>query len=65
MTSVERRQVFDLPPMRIEVTEHQLIKRECGCGHRTKASAPEGAEAPACYGPRVAAIIIHDSGDVT
>jgi transposase len=59
VTSVERRQVFDLPPMRIEVTEHQLIERECGCGHRTKGSAPEGAQAPACYGPRVAATIIY------
>jgi hypothetical protein len=56
---VERRQVFDLPPMRIQVTEHQLIERECGCGHRTKAAAPHGAEAPACYGPRAAAIIIY------
>jgi transposase len=45
--------------MRIEVTEHQLIERECGCGHRTKGRAPEGAEAPACYGPRVAATIIY------
>ena len=59
VTSMERRQVFDLPLMRIEVTEHQLIERECGCGHRTKGSAPEGAQAPACYGPRVAAIIIY------
>jgi len=41
VTSVERRQAFDLPPMRIEVTGHQLIERECGCGHRTKAVAPE------------------------
>jgi len=59
VTSVERRQVFDLPPMTIEVTEHQLIERECGCGHRTRAAAPEGADAPAQYGPRVAAIIIY------
>ncbi|HEY5986596.1 MAG TPA: transposase [Streptosporangiaceae bacterium] len=49
--------------MRVEVTEHQLIERECGCGHRSKASAPGGAEAPACYGPRIAAIIIYlDTG---
>jgi transposase len=59
VTAVERRQVFDLPPMPIQVTEHQLIERECGCGHRTKAAAPHGAEAPACYGPRVVAIIIY------
>jgi hypothetical protein len=29
---VERRQVLDLQPVRAEVTEHQLIERECGCG---------------------------------
>jgi len=59
VTSVERHQVFDLPPMRIEVTEHQLIERECGCGHRTKAAAPGGAEAPVQYGPRIAAIVVY------
>jgi transposase len=51
--------MFDLPPMCIEVTEHQLIERECGCGHRTKAAAPGGADAPVQYGPRIAAIIIY------
>ncbi len=59
VTGVERRQVFDLPPMRIEVTEHQLIERECACGQRTGACAPEGVQAPVQYGPRVAAIIIY------
>ena len=41
------------------VTEHQLIERECACGHRTKAASPEEAEAPACYGPRIGAVIIY------
>jgi transposase len=59
VTSVERRQVFELPPTKIEVTEHQLIERECGCGQRTKGTAPAPATAPACYGPRVAAVIIY------
>jgi len=59
VTAVERRQVFDLPPMRFEVTEHQLIERECGCGHRTKGAAPQGVEAPVQYGPRTAAVIIY------
>ena len=58
-TGVERRQVFDLPLVRAEVTEHQLIQRECGCGHRTKAAAPDGAEAPVQYGPRIAAITVY------
>jgi hypothetical protein len=56
---VERRQVFDLPPVTVMVTEHQLIERECGCGHRTKGTAPEGAEAPVQYGPRIAAVVIY------
>ena len=59
VTGVERRQVFDLQPVRAEVTEHQLIERECGCGHRTKATAPGGAEAPVQYGPRIAAVIVY------
>jgi transposase len=29
------------------------------CGQRTRAAAPPGADAPACYGPRVAAVIIY------
>jgi transposase len=56
---VERRQVFDLPDVTVTVTEHQLVERECGCGHRTKGMAPEGAEAPVQYGPRIAAVIVY------
>ena len=56
---VERRQVFDLPPVRVRVTEHQLIERECACGHRTSAAAPAGVDAPVQYGPRIAAIIVY------
>jgi transposase len=59
VTGVERRQVLDLPPAAVQVTEHQLIERECSCGHRTRAAAPDGAEAPVQYGPRIAAIIIY------
>ena len=59
VTAVERRQVFDLPPVHAEVTEHQLIERECGCGHRTKGAAPPGAEAPVQYGPRIAAVMVY------
>ena len=59
VTRVERRQVFDLPEATVTVTEHQLIERECGCGHRTRGTAPQGAEGPVQYGPRIAAIIIY------
>jgi len=59
VTGIERRQVFDLPPVTVTVTEHQVIERECGCGQRTRGTAPAGAEAPVQYGPRVAAVIIY------
>jgi transposase len=59
VTGVERRQVFDLPEAVVTVTEHQLIERECGCGQRTRAAAPPGAEGPVQYGPRVAAVIVY------
>ena len=59
VTGVERRQVFDLPEAAVAVTEHQLIERECGCGQRTRAAAPPGAEGPVQYGPRIAAVIVY------
>jgi len=59
ITAVERRQEFDLPPLKVEVTEHQLIERECVCGQRTRAAALEGVTAPVQYGPRIAAIIVY------
>jgi transposase len=55
----ERRQVFDLPPIRVQVTEHQLITRRCGCGISTGATAPAGVVAPVQYGPQIAAIVLY------
>ncbi len=56
---VERRQAFDLPPLRVRVVEHQLISRRCGCGTTTGAAAPEGVTAPVQYGPRLTAIVLY------
>jgi transposase len=56
---MERRQVFDLPPMTVRVTEHQLIARRCECGATTCGTAPEGVTAPAQYGPRISAITVY------
>ena len=36
----ERRQVFDIPPLICEVTEYQAEKKQCICGHLTKALFP-------------------------
>jgi transposase len=56
---MERRQVFDLPPMTVRVTEHQLIARRCACGATTCGAAPEGVTAPVQYGPRITAIVLY------
>lgn len=54
--SVEARQVFDLPPVRLRVVEHRLEHRRCRCGTVTMAQVPAGVNAPVQYGPRVRAI---------
>ena len=56
---MERRQVFDLPPITVRVTEHQLIERRCACGVITCGTPPEGVTAPVQYGPRITAIILY------
>lgn len=56
---LERRQVFDLPPITVRVTEHQLIARRCACGATTCGQAPDGVTAPVQYGPRITAIILY------
>lgn len=54
-----RRQVFEIPPMKATVTEHQLVTRRCGCGVCTTAAAPAQVEAAVQYGPRLAAIVVY------
>ena len=56
---MERRQVFDLPPVTVRVVEHQLITRRCSCGATSGGTAPEGVAAPVQYGPRITAIILY------
>lgn len=55
----ERRQVFDLPAIRLRVVEHSAERRRCGCGCLTTAAFPVGVSAPAQYGPGVRALGIY------
>jgi len=59
VTGLTRRQVFDIPPVTVKVSEHRLVERQCACGARTRADAPAGVDGPVQYGPRIAAIIVY------
>jgi transposase len=56
----ERRQVFDLPPLKLEVTEHRVLLKACAaCGHRNRGTFPEGVACGASYGPGVKSVLTY------
>ena len=57
---VERRQVYDLPPMRLVVSEHQIEQVTCvHCQQVSRASFPIEVSAPAHDGPGVRALAVY------
>ena len=56
---VDRRQVFELPVLRAQVIEHQLLRSSCSCGAVYQGSFPQDINAPTQYGPRVKALLVH------
>jgi transposase len=57
---VEQRQVFEIPSMPLEVTEHQAEVKQCPCcGQKTKGVFPEGVSQRVQYGARLKAVSVY------
>jgi transposase len=56
----EKRQVFDVPQPKIEVTEHCVLEKQCPhCGEVSKGVFPENVRGPVQYGERVQALAVY------
>lgn len=57
---VGKRQVFDIPPRKVEVFEHQTEKKRCRhCGTTSWSAYPPEVERPVQYGPHLKALCVY------
>ena len=60
VVGVERRQVQDLPPVRLQVTEHRALRLRCPtCQRLSDGAFPPEAPSRAQYGPRLRALAVY------
>jgi transposase len=55
----EARQVFDLPEIRYEVTEHRVLQAACRCGKLHRGIFPSDVSAPVQYGSKTLAAVVY------
>ena len=59
VVGTEIRQVIDLIPARVHVSEHVVERRRCACGHETAGVFPPAARSASCWGPEVRALALY------
>jgi len=59
-TGHRSRQVIDVPPLKLEVTEHQVEQKLCpDCGCQNEASFPVEAKTSVQYGSRIKSLLVY------
>jgi len=60
VTRLEKRQVFELPPLRLDVTERQAEIKHCPCcAHETRGEFPVEVQHPVQYGARMKGLLVY------
>lgn len=60
VSSHRSRQVIDLPPLKLEVTEHQVEQKVCpGCRCQNEAAFPAEAKTSVQYGSRIKSLLVY------
>ncbi|HEY3330386.1 MAG TPA: IS66 family transposase [Capsulimonadaceae bacterium] len=58
--SYQFRQVFDLPPLALEISEHRVELKTCpGCGTSHRGQFPAGVDQPVQYGPNIKSLAVY------
>jgi len=60
LQGIQRRQVWDIPPLALAITEHQIEQKKCPCcGIQNNAVFPTGVAHTVQYGSRVQALLVY------